>query len=442
MNKIFTVSILGCGSRGHYTYGKGMSLYCADKFRIVSVCDIDEEKIKLAQLDWEIPDENCFLDADEFLKEKRSDALVIATQDRDHVKMCIKALELGYDILLEKPISPVEEELYQLLEANKKYQRKVIVCHVLRYAPAFLKLKELLDSGVIGKLVCIDWLEQVAYWHQAHSFVRGNWRNDEETSPMIMQKCCHDLDLLQYYADSKCDTVYSMGGLSFFHRGNQPEGAADRCADCKYKYDCAYSAERLYIEKRRKDFDWAVDKPDVDETARQQGWPFNVVDLSRPITEESLRKAYENSQYGKCVFACDNNVVDNQMVMMQFANGVRANLTMTAFTALPGRKLTFHGTLGELEMDEENDYIRLSRYGHGTQMFSIKEILKEAIQDTFGHGGGDLMLVRDFYKALTGEGDLGTTLESSIESHLMALAAEKSRRTGKVCFLHEEEKNK
>ena len=128
------------------------------------------------------------------------------------------------------------------------------------------------------------------------------------------------------------------------------------------------------------------------------------------------------------------------MVMMQFANGVRANLTMTAFTALPGRKLTFHGTLGELEMDEENDYIRLSRYGHGTQMFSIKEILKEAIQDTFGHGGGDLMLVRDFYKALTGEGDLGTTLESSIESHLMALAAEKSRRTGKVCFLHEEEK--
>ena len=440
MKKVFTVSILGCGSRGHYTYGKCMSDNFGDRFKIVSVCDIDEEKIALAQKDWGIPTENCFLDAEEFLKEKRSDALVIATQDRDHVKMCIRALELGYDILLEKPISPVEEELYELLEANKKYNRKVIVCHVLRYAPAFLKIKELLDSGEIGKIVCIDWLEQVTYWHQAHSFVRGNWRNDVETSPMIMQKCCHDLDLLQYYADSKCETVYSVGDLSFFKKENQPEGAADRCADCKYKDECVYSAERLYVAKWKKDFDWVKDKPDVDDYARKQGWPFNVVDLSRPITEESIRNAYEKSGYGRCVFACDNNVVDNQTVVMRFKNGIKANLTMTAFTALPGRKMTFHGTLGEIEMDEENDYIRLSRYGKGTQFFSIKEILKIAVQDTFGHGGGDLMLVKDFYGALAGEGELGTTLDRSIESHLMALAAEKSRITGQVCFVHKDEK--
>ena len=127
MSKMFTVSILGCGSRGHYTYGRCMSEYCSDKFKIVSVCDIDRKMIDLTKTDWGIPEENCFLDADEFLKEKRSDALVIATQDRDHVKMCVKALELGYDILLEKPISPVEDELYELLEANKKYNRKIIV---------------------------------------------------------------------------------------------------------------------------------------------------------------------------------------------------------------------------------------------------------------------------------------------------------------------------
>ena len=437
MDKIFTISILGCGSRGHYTYGKCMYDF-KDKFQIVSVCDINPAQIELAQKAWGIPTENCFLDAEEFLKEKRSDALVIATQDRDHVKMCIKALELGYDILLEKPISPVEDELYELLEANKKYNRKVIVCHVLRYAPAFLKMKELLDAGTIGKIVCIDWLEQVAYWHQAHSFVRGNWRNDKETSPMIMQKCCHDLDLLQYYADSKCKTVYSVGELSFFKKENQPEGAADRCADCKYINDCVYSAERLYVAKRRKDFDWVEDKPDVNEDVRQQGWPFNVVDLSRPITEESIRKAYQNSQYGRCVFACDNNVVDNQTVVMQFENGIKAHLTMTAFTALPGRKITFHGTLGEVEMDEENDYIRVSRYGKGTEFLSIKEVLKDAINEDFGHGGGDLMLVKDFYKALAGDEKLGTTLDRSIESHLMALAAEKSRITGQVCSVHKE----
>ena len=145
MSKVFTVSILGCGSRGHYTYGKAM-INMPDKFKIVSVCDIDQAKIDLAIKDFGIAEENCFMDSDEFLKEKRSDALVIATQDRDHVKMCVRALELGYDVLLEKPISPVESELYELLEANEKYQRKVIVCHVLRYAPAFLKIKELLSA--------------------------------------------------------------------------------------------------------------------------------------------------------------------------------------------------------------------------------------------------------------------------------------------------------
>ena len=438
MEKVFTVSILGCGSRGHYTYGRCMVENFPDKFKIACVCDNDQTKIDMAKAAWGVKDEDCFLDWEEFLKEKRSDALVIATQDRDHVKMCIKALEVGYDILLEKPISPVEDELYELLEAYKKYQKKVIVCHVLRYAPAFLKVKELLDSGVIGKMVCIDWIEMVTYWHQAHSFVRGNWRNDEETSPMIMQKCCHDLDLLQYYAESKCKTVYSVGDLTFFKKENQPEGAASRCADCKYIHDCAYSAERLYVEKRRKDFDWPRDYPEVDDYARQQGWPFNVVDLTRPITEESMRKAYENNQYGRCVFECDNNVVDNQTVVMQFENGVKANLRMTAFTALPGRHMTFHGTLGEIEMDERNDYIRLSRYGHGTQYFSIKEIVKVAINDTFGHGGGDLMLVKDFYDALAGNGELGTTLDRSIESHLMALAAEKSRKSGEVCLVHKE----
>ncbi|MBO5737682.1 MAG: Gfo/Idh/MocA family oxidoreductase [Clostridia bacterium] len=436
MSKVFTVSIIGCGSRGHYTYGKCMTVNYKGKFDIVSVCDNNPEMLRWAQEDWNIPDEACFLDENEFFKEKRSDALVIATQDRDHVRMCIKALELGYDILLEKPISPDEDELHALLDAYNKYGRKVIVCHVLRYAPAYVKLKELLDSGEIGKLVCIDWIEQVAYWHQAHSFVRGNWRREDETSPMIMAKCCHDMDLLQYYADAKCDTVYSVGDLAFFKKENQPEGAADRCAECKYKHDCVYSAERLYVEKRKKDFDWVKDKPDVDNNARQQGWPFNVVDSSRPITEESIRNAYSNNGYGRCVFACDNDVVDHQTVLMQFENGVKANLTMTGFTALPGRKVTFHGTLGEVEMDEENDYIRISKYGHGTRFLSVKEILKVALNDTFGHGGGDLMMVGDLYDALCGKGTAGTSLDKSIESHLMALAAEKSRKSGEVCRVH------
>ena len=292
-------------------------------------------------------------------------------------------------------------------------------------------MKQVIDEGAIGKIISIDWTEQVAYWHQAHSFVRGNWNNDQVTSPMIMQKCCHDLDLLQYYADAKCESVYSIGDLSFFNRENQPEGAADRCEDCKYINRCPYSAERVYVQQ-------------FVNIGRVTGWPFDVVDLSRPITEESLRKAYQSGPYGRCVFACDNNVVDNQNVLMKFENGVKANLTMTGFTGYAGRKAVIHGTLGEIELDENRDLLKVSVYGEEkdvydvrkSEAYSIREIINSTSKDDFGHGGGDELLVRDFYLALEGGADAQTTIEKSVESHLMALAAEKSRRCGETVKVH------
>lgn len=430
MKKVFSVAIIGCGSRGQGAYGKYMYAR-KDEFEIVALCDINPRILEISKERFNVKDENVFLNSEEFFAKKRADVIVIATQDRDHVDMCIKALKLGYDVLLEKPISPVESELHELLTAQKKYGGKVVVCHVLRYAPAFVKVKEIIESGKIGKIVSIDWTEQVAYWHQAHSFVRGNWRNDQETSPMIMQKCCHDLDLLQYYANSKCDYVYSVGDLSFFNRENQPEGAADRCQDCKYIKTCPYSAERVYVEQ-------------FVNIGSITGWPFDVVDLTRPITVESLRKAYQSNQYGRCVFACDNNVVDNQNVFIKFANGIKANLVMTGFTGYAGRKITIHGTLGEIEMDENRDVLKLSVFGEEkdvydvrkSEAYSIKEIIQSASRDDFGHGGGDELLVRDFYKALTSAEDAQTTLEKSIESHLMALAAERSRKEDRKVYVH------
>lgn len=432
MDKTISVAIIGCGSRGQNVYGKYM-FESKDKFKILALCDTNEKMLEIAGEKFQVEAENRFTDPTEFFQEKRADALVLATQDRDHVWMCVQALKLGYDVLLEKPVSPVESELYELLDAQKRYGGKVIVCHVLRYAPAFIKVKQIIDSGEIGKIVSIDWTEQVAYWHQAHSFVRGNWRNDQETSPMIMQKCCHDLDLIQYYVNSKCDYVYSVGDLAFFNRKNQPKGASDRCQDCIYINSCPYSAEKLYVKQ-------FVDIGSV------TGWPFDVVDLTRPITVESLRKAYQSNQYGRCVFACDNNVVDNQNVLMRFENNVKVNLTMTGFTGYAGRKVTIHGTLGEIEMDENRDLLKLSVYGEEkdvydvrkSEAYSIKEIVNSDAKDEFGHGGGDELLVRDFYKALTGETDAETTLERSIESHLIALASEKSRKSGEKVKVHEQ----
>ena len=416
-----TVSILGCGSRGT-TYANAMGLK-KDKFSIVSICDISADKLRLAKEKFNISNENLFDDEKVFLEKKRSDVLVIATQDKDHVRQCIRALELGYDILMEKPISPIKEELESLLEVYKNTDRTVMICHVLRYAPAFRKIKALLDEGKVGKLIRLESIEQVAYWHQAHSFVRGNWRNSEQTSPMIMQKCCHDLDLIQYYVNAECDSIYSVGDLSFFNEDNAPKDSASLCAECKYLDTCIYSAENLYIKR------WK-------ENGSQTLWPWDVIDNTRPLTEQSLRKAYQEGPYGRCVFKCDNNVVDNQMVAMKFTNGVKATLTMTAFTDKIGRIMIFHGALGEIELNESEGIIRVSEFGKETQIISIESLMEGIEKDAFAHGGGDALIVDTFYNAIEGIALSDTDLTKSIESHLMALTAEKSRLSGKEEKVH------
>ncbi len=419
MGKVYTAAVIGCGSRGR-VYGDVMNMK-PDKFKVIAVCDLDEVKRKKAQEFWNVTDENAYDDEKEFFKEKRADVLVIATQDRDHVRMTTRAMELGYDILLEKPISPFLSELEELLETNKKYNRKVAVCHVLRYAPAFVKIKEIMDSGIIGRLVHIENTEQVEYWHQAHSFVRGNWRDENTTSPMIMQKCCHDFDLIQFYAGAKCDSVYSVGSNAFFNKNNKPEGSADRCENCKYINDCAYSSE-LYIHLWKK------------RGSPEYGWPFNVVCPESKHNEEILRKALRNNEYGKCVFACDNNVVDNQSVEMVFENGVRATHTMSAFTGRMGRRMILHGTLGEIELCEDKDTLTVYPFGKDTITYKVSELIGG--EDEFGHGGGDLRLIDDLYNVISGEGESATSLESSVESHLIALAAEKSRKEEKIVHIH------
>lgn len=420
MGKIYTSAIIGCGSRG-WKFG-GIMNELNDKFKVVAACDIDETIRKNIKNEWNLPDENIFADENKFFKAKRADILVIATQDRDHVRMCIKAMELGYDILMEKPISPFPHEIEVLLDAHRKYKRKILICHVLRYAPAYIKIKEVLESGELGKLVHIENTEQVDYWHMAHSFVRGNWRNEDLSSPMIMQKCCHDFDMLQYLADSECETIYSVGRTAYFKKENRPEGATNVCKDCKLKNSCPYSAEQIYIERWK-----AAGSPEYE-------WPYNVVCTETPNTEERIRKAYENGPYGRCVFACDNNVVDNQQVTMSFANGITATHTMSAFTDRMGRRMVLHCTLGEIELREDTDLLTIYRFGKKKEEIKVSSLVNEA--DGMAHGGGDTRIVKTLYNILETGKEGATTLEKSVESHLMAFAAEKSRHDHNVIKVH------
>ena len=415
MDKIITVSIIGVGQRGGEAYGRYIHKF-PDKFRIVSLCDINGERLEKYGEAFSVPPENRFSNEESFFREKRSDLLLVCTLDKMHVRMAKRGLGLGYNILLEKPISDDAGELREIVRCAKDSGKMVMVCHVLRYTVAVNKLKEILDAGEIGRLVSVDQTENVVFWHAAHSYVRGNWRRSEDTTPMIMAKCCHDLDLIQYFIGAKCRSVSSMGSRFYFRPENKPEGAADRCTDCKYVRTCPYSAERIYVDMWKHDFG-----------SPENAWPMNVITEELPLTEENLRRAIQTGPYGRCVFACDNDVVDNQTTIMQFENGVTATLKMEAFVKNGGRDIRFFGSDGELCLREGEDRIELKKYFGEDKVWKISDLT----DDLEGHGGGDHRMIDKLYEVLAeGNSQVDTSIENSVESHYMAISAENSRLAG------------
>lgn len=409
-NKVLTVAIIGMGGRGGYAYSPYLKEH-PEKFKVTAICDVDDFRLNKWGDFHSLPKESRFSNEDEFFKEKRADVLFVTTMDRQHVGHANKGLDLGYDLLCEKPITDSKEELDDLVKHAHETKRKIMVCHVLRYTVWIKKCMELLDSGAIGQLVSIDHTENVVYWHEAHSFVRGNWHNRKETAPMILAKCCHDLDLLQYFAHSKCKYISSMGDLRYFKKENHPEGASDRCTKCKYMDSCTYSAKRIYVDG------WKY-------CGKPQVFPFTLVTDVFPVTEEALWDTIENGRYGKCVFTCDNDVVDNQTVIMTFENGITATLNMEAFVKNGGRDIIFYGTEGEIRLYEGENKIILRKFNGEDQEWKITDLT----DDLEGHGGGDHRMLDSLYEVMALNNDkIETSIDASAESHYMAFAAEESR---------------
>lgn len=410
MNK-YTIAVIGCGSRGA-SFAQN-ALAHKDKYDVVSFCDISEEQIAKTKKLCGIDDIESFLDVDKFFEKKRADVLVIATPDRDHVPQAVKALNLGYDILLEKPVSDSREELKLLSETQKKTGKKIFICHELRYGFGYRKCGEILKSGKLGRLYSIDASERVWYAHWVQAYVRGIGASIERGHPAILAKCSHDLDLIQSYAGSKCVSVSSVGDLGFFIPENAPEGATERCLDCKHQDTCVYSAKKIYIDLW---YEWG--KPDF-------RWPFNKVTLTNPHTEESIRKGLREGEYGICAFKCKVDKVDHQLVQMNFENGVKASLKMV-YGAEAGRKIIFYCTYGEMIFDERSNDITVMVFGKEPEVIRIDDF----VEDARGHGGGDEVLVMEMYDMLTGAKECDTTLDESLESHLMGIAADESRKLG------------
>ena len=411
MKKV-TGILIGAGLRGGHVYSQ-YALDHPDEFQVVAVAEPDKERRESFAKRHNIPEELCFESYEELLeKEKLADCAMICTMDRMHYEPTVMALEKGYHVLCEKPMSPDKNEIIEMGEMAKKYDRILSVCHVLRYSPFFSKLKELLEEGKIGRLMTIQHMEEVGYWHQAHSFVRGNWRNAEESSPMILQKCCHDMDIMLWLADSRCESISSFGELSYFKEENAPGGAPAYCLDgCPHRDECAFYAPRFYLEHPK---------------AAEDGLIYAVTDQVDP---SHVLEALKKGPYGRCVFHCDNTVVDHQSVDIKFENQVTASFLMTAFTDQCARRIRLMGTKGEIKGNMDAGTIEIRDFVSGNQETIVLHTPAN------GHNGSDMSMMHDFVR-MVGEGRKGKTDATvSVESHLMALAAEKARITGQVVNL-------
>lgn len=419
--KQLTLALVGCGDRGS-CYMKYVDEN-PKKFKLVAIADPLESKRAYFKEKYNVPEENCYDDYKVLLSRDRlADIVMICTQDKMHFEPAMMAIEKGYDILLEKPISPNPEECFAITKAANEKGVKVIVCHVLRYTPFYKAVKKFIDEGDLGRLMNINHTEGVGNVHMSHSYVRGPWRREEDASSMILAKCCHDTDLLQWFASEPCTKVQSFGTRSYFRADKAPEGAPDRCTDgCPYKDTCYYYAPALYKLL----------------TTEVQHFKAVVAGHFNP-TDEEVESALKTGPYGRCVFKCDNDVVDHQVATFTFGNDLIATLTMSAFNK-GGRVTTFMGTKGELRADMEKN--KLEFYSFEDHKVTLIYNPEEALDQTIagGHGGGDSGIMADLYDyiALNKPSTSISGISSSSMSFLMCFAAEESRKTNTVIDMDE-----
>lgn len=426
-----TVAIVGYGPRGEYVFAR-FTESCSFA-KLVAVAEPVEQRRERAAKRFDIPENMLFKSAEEFFaQEKMCDAVIIATSDGTHVKYSLMAAEKGYHILVEKPLTDNVKECKDLAEKIKQTGVITSVCHELRYGSEYASLKKCIEEGKIGEIVHITQVEPVGYWHQAHSFVRGIWRKKEDSSPMILAKCCHDTDMMLWLTEKMPKHVSSYGCLSYFKEENAPEGSTEYCMKgCKVKEDCPYDCEKYYLRN-------GIPSDAPDYVKNSPNLKF-VITKDEP-TDENIRKALLETNYGKCVFRAGNDVVDHQVVNISFEGGATGQLLMLAFTAGgEGRYTHIYGTLGELIL--ENGYIRERIFGKSDV---IRDFTETEDLELYGHDSCDKHLIEEFYRTIlarkNGENAvLSSSIEMSVMGHVVAILAEKSRlEDGKSLDVQEE----
>lgn len=394
------VILIGAGHRGSI-YADYATLY-PDQLKITGVADSNPRRCKILAQKHGIAENMIFSDWKEvFDHPKLADAVIIATPDKLHTAPCLTALDKGYDILLEKPIAPTEHECRLILQKAVESNRIVGVCHVLRYSPYFRELKEVLDAGLIGNIISIQHMEPIGNVHMSHSYVRGKWRNSKTATPIILAKSCHDTDILRWLAGSPAHDVHCFGNLRWFTNANAPVGSTERCTGgCTVEASCPYSALQIYFRDRKRLY--VFDLPE---------------DKSR--WDELILNGLNTTDYGKCVYRMDNDQPDHLTVNILFRNGITAAFSMEAHVSYEGRRTRIMGSKGDISGDMET-FVLTDFQTKNQTSWHLK---------TDPHGGGDHRMMTDWVQAVSQQNKklLSSSIEESVESHLMAFAAEKSR---------------
>lgn len=419
--KQLSLILIGGGDRGN-SYLKSL-LKSPEKFKLVALAEPVKEKRDYIKEMYNVPENMCFESYEELLSmPKFADVCMICTQDKMHYEPAMLAIDKKYDLLLEKPIAPTPKECFEIATAAKKNGVKVLVCHVLRYTPFYRSVKKFIDDGTIGEIMNIVHTEGVGNIHYSHSFVRGNWRRKDESTPMILAKCCHDTDLLQWLVGEPCTSVQSFGTLSYFTEVNKPDGAPKRCLDgCPHKDTCYYYAPSLY----------KIDTAEVKHFRAIAAGKFDP-------TDDEVDEILKTSQYGRCVFQCDNDVVDHQVVNITYGKDKIVTLTMSPFNK-GGRITTIMGTKGELRLDMEEQSILFYDFAtrETKQLYKPDENFDQSIAG--GHGGGDFGIMNDLYDlvALDKASASISDVDFSCMSHLISFAAEDARLTGETITMED-----
>lgn len=409
-----TIAFAGAGARG-LAYAEALS-GLADQATIVAVAEPRDDRRESFASQFGIASANVFEDWRVLADGPRiADAVVIGLLDDLHAEAAIAFAKQGYHILLEKPIAPTEEECDAIEAAVEAAGVTLAVCHVLRYTPYTKALLKVLDSGDVGEIIGVEHLEPIGHTHFAHSFVRGSWRNEAESSPLLLAKACHDIDWLQAVVPAPVARVSSTGSLRHFRSEARPEGAADRCLECSIESQCAFSAPRLYRQGLKEQ----------GEGTNKSYW---TKVMAGDFTSEAVELALADGPYGRCVYACDNDVVDHQVVEIEHEGGALVTFTLSAFTEGANRKTRIFGTKGQIVGDGQHlevfDFLT-----EETTRIDTDELGHSAAD---GHGGGDRGLIEAFVDALKSGAvdEMPSGLRHSLQSHRVVFAAERARRTG------------